>query len=110
MLVRTALVVMAALVAMTGYVAWERLPGAYAVTKSEIPSPAPLPERRLVPYLIGATKEEAIKLLKREGFEPGNISVVAIPDSAKRGKVDSQHPSHGSVAKPGATVDLLIGE
>ncbi len=109
-LVRAALVVMVATVALTVYVAWQRLPGAHAETRTENPAPTPLPERRLVPYLVGATKEEAIKLIKREGLEPGTISYVAIPDSAKRGKVDSQHPSHGSVTKPGTTVDLLIGE
>ena len=109
-LVRAALVAMVVTLVLTGYVAWDRLPGAYAVTRIEHAPPAPLPERRLVPYLIGATKEEAIKLLNREGLELGNISVVAIPDSAKRGKVDSQRPTHGAVAKPGSTVDLLIGE
>ena len=96
--------------AVAGYVAWRRIPDAFAAEKTERTTQAALPERRLVPFLIGATKEEAIKLLKREGFEPGSISVVAVPDSTQRGKVDSQRPTHGSLAKAGTTVDLLIGE
>jgi serine/threonine-protein kinase len=99
-----------ACVALTGYIAWQKLPGAGTPKKIEQPVPAAMPERRLVPFLIGATKEEAIKLIKREGFEVGSVSVVAVPDAEKKGKVDSQRPSHGSVAKPGTTVDLLIGE
>ncbi len=109
-LFRTVLLATVACIALTGYVAWQRMSPPDRVTRTPQTVPAPLPERRLVPYLIGATKDEAIRLLKREGFEIGNVSVVAVPDSAKRGRVDSQHPAHGSVAKPGATVDLLIGE
>ena len=105
---RTVALATAACVALTCYVAWQRIPGAVPAEKTE--QPAPMPERRLVPYLVGATKEEAIRLLKREGFVVGNVSVVAVPDSGKRGKVDSQRPPHGSAAKPGTVVDLLIGE
>jgi eukaryotic-like serine/threonine-protein kinase len=107
---RTVVIATVACLAFTGYVAWQRLPATATDDKSEQTAPAPLPARRLVPYLVGATKDEAIRLLKREGFAVGNVSVVAVPDSAKRGKVDSQHPAHGSSAKPGTTVDLLIGE
>jgi tRNA A-37 threonylcarbamoyl transferase component Bud32 len=108
--VRVIMIATVICLSVTGYVAWRRLPDAYAANRSEQPVQAALPERRLVPFLIGASKDEAIKLLKREGFEPGNISVVAVPDSTQRGKVDSQRPAHGSLAKPGTTVDLLIGE
>jgi len=109
-LFRTVIMATLACFALTGYVAWQRFPGGDAPGKSEMPVQAPLPERRLVPFVIGATKEEAIKLLKREGFEIGAVGVVAVPNPEKRGLVDSQHPTHGSVAKPGTTVDLLIGE
>jgi serine/threonine protein kinase len=109
-LFRTVILATVACVALTGYVAWQRIPNPEAGKKTEKPVQAVLPERKLVPYLIGATKEEAIKLLKREGFEIGGIRVVAVPNPEKRGKVDSQRPSHGSLAKPGTTVDLLIGE
>ena len=109
-LFRTVALATAACLALTAYVAWQRLPATAPDDTIEQAAPAPLPARRLVPYLVGATKDEAIRLLKREGFAIGNVSVVAVPDSGKRGKVDSQHPAHGSVAKPGTAVDLLIGE
>lgn len=110
MTVRVILLATFICLSVAGYVAWRRMPDAFAAVKSEHPVQAALPERRLVPFLIGATKDEAIRLLKREGFEPGSISVVAVPDSTLRGKVDSQRPTHGSLAKQGTTVDLLIGE
>jgi serine/threonine protein kinase len=103
-------VAIVACLALTGYIAWQRIPAPEAEKKTEQTAPGAMPERRLVPFLIGATTEEAIKLIKREGFELGSVSVVAVPNADKKGKVDSQRPSHGSVAKPGTTVDLLIGE
>jgi hypothetical protein len=109
-LFRTVLLATVACVALTSYVAWQRLGGTELPRKAEQPTQAALPERRLVPFLIGATQEEAVKLLKREGFELGSVSRVAVPNPDKRGKVDSQRPPHGSAAKPGTTVDLLIGE
>jgi beta-lactam-binding protein with PASTA domain len=99
-----------ACLALTGYIAWHRVPDSLAARKIEQTVQSPMSERRLVPYLIGATKEEATKLLKREGFEVGTVSVVAVPNREQRGKVDSQHPMQGSSAKPGSSVDLLIAE
>jgi serine/threonine protein kinase len=109
-LLKTVLLATVACLMLTGYVTWKRVVKADVTVTPREAAMAVLPERKLVPYLIGATKEEAIKLLKREGFEIGGIRVVAVPDPDKRGKVDSQRPSQGSLAKPGTTVDLLIGE
>jgi len=109
-LVRTILMATVASLMLTGYVTWQKVLRTDVATNHGSAAMAVLPERRLVPYLIGATKEEAINLLKREGFEVGGIHAVAVPDPAKRGKVDSQRPSHGSLAKAGTAVDLLIGE
>ncbi|HUI10528.1 MAG TPA: serine/threonine protein kinase [Bacteroidota bacterium] len=108
--IRIAVIAAVVCMAITGVVAWHRVPPAPAAPPPEKEEQAALPERRLVPYLIGATKDEAIRLIRREGFEIGAIRAVAVPDSSARGKVDSQHPAHGSVAKPGTTVDILIGE
>jgi len=105
-----ALLAAAVCIAITGVVAWQRLPATPTAPPPKQEEQAALPERRLVPYLIGATRDEAIRLIRREGLEVGAIRAIAVPDSNARGKVDSQHPAHGSVAKPGTPVDILIGE
>jgi beta-lactam-binding protein with PASTA domain len=95
---------------LTGYVTWQKaLKGGVKTTRAEA-ALAVLPERKLVPCLIGATKEEAITLLTHEGFGVGGVRAVAVPNPEKRGKVDSQRPICGTSAAPGTTVDLLIGE
>ena len=107
-LVRTVVVAAVACVMLTGYVTWQR--GLKVrTTHPETATVAPA-ERRPVPYLIGATKDEAISLLVREGFEVGGVHAVAVPNPANRGKVDTQRPAYGTTAAPGTTVDLLIGE
>ncbi|HEX7572885.1 MAG TPA: serine/threonine protein kinase [Bacteroidota bacterium] len=109
-LVRTLVLATVACLMLTGYVTWQRALKADVRTTPVEAATAIPPDRKLVPYLIGETKEEAITLLRREGFEIGGIRVVAVPNPEKRGKVDSQRPSEGSMAKPGTTVDLLMGE
>ena len=94
---------------LTGYVTWQKgLKADVRTTHMETSTFAPL-ELKPVPNLIGATKEEAIALLTREGFEVGGVLMVAVPNSEK-GKVDTQRPARGIMALPGTTVDLLIGE
>ncbi|HTR99386.1 MAG TPA: protein kinase [Bacteroidota bacterium] len=95
-------------VAITGFIAWYRVPDAPPAPKKQ--EQAALSEQRRVPYLLGATRDEAIRMLRREGFEVGAIRPIAVPDSTARGKVDSQHPAHGTIAKAGTPVDILIGE
>jgi beta-lactam-binding protein with PASTA domain len=95
---------------LTGYVTWHKALKAPAkTTHREIATIAP-PELKLVPNLIGATKEEAITVLVREGFEVGGVRVVAVPNPANRGRIDTQRPLCGTMAVPGTTIDLLIGE
>ena len=109
-LVKTAVLAGVACLMLTGYVTWQKaLKGSVKTTRAEA-ALAVLPERKLVPYLIGATKEEAINLLTREGFGVGGVRAVAVPNPGKRGKVDSQRPTYGTSAALGTTVDLLIGE
>jgi len=108
--IRLALLAAVLCVAITGVVALYRAPATSSAPPPKREQPAALPEQRRVPYLIGATRDEAIRLLRREGFEVGAIRPIAVPDSSARGKVDSQHPAHGSIAKPGTPVDILIGE
>jgi serine/threonine protein kinase len=109
-LVRTVVLAGVACLMLTGYVTWQKaLKGGVKTTRAEA-ALAVLPERKLVPYLIGATKEEAITLLTHEGFGVGGVRAVAVPNPEKRGKVDSQRPICGTSAAPGTTVDLLIGE
>ena len=107
---RIAVLAAVACLAITVVVAWHRVPRTAPAPPPRIEQVAAVPERRLVPYVIGATKDEAIRLIRGEGFEIGAIRAVAVPDSAARGRVDSQHPAHGSLARPGTTVDILIGE
>ncbi|HTO92822.1 MAG TPA: serine/threonine protein kinase [Bacteroidota bacterium] len=97
-------------VTVTGVIALYRPPGSAATPAPKKQEQAALTEQRRIPYLLGATRDEAIRLLRREGFEVGAIRPIAVPDSTARGKVDSQHPAHGSLAKPGTPVDILIGE
>jgi serine/threonine protein kinase len=108
--VRTVALAAVACLMLTGYVTWQRALKAGVKTTHGEAALAVLPERKLVPYLIGATKEDAITLLRREGFEVGGILVVAVPNPEKRGKVDSQRPIYGTTANLGTPVDLLIGE
>jgi beta-lactam-binding protein with PASTA domain len=95
---------------LTGYVTWQKgLKANVRTTHRETATVAP-PELKLVPNLIGTTKEEAMTLLAREGFEVGSVLMVAVPNSEEKGKVDTQRPVRGIMALPGTTVDLLIGE
>ena len=109
-LLRTVVLAIAACMMLTGYVTWQKALKANVRTiHTESVTVAP-PERKLVPYLIGATKDEAIALLKREGFAVGGVRMVAVPNPGDRGKVDTQRPLSGTMAAQGTTVDLLIGE
>ena len=109
-LVRTVVLAIAACLMLTGYVTWQKaLKADVKSIHRETATLAP-PEQKLVPSLIGATKDEAIALLVREGFQVGGVSMVAVPNPANRGKVDTQRPLFGTMAAPGTTVDLLVGE
>jgi serine/threonine protein kinase len=109
-ILRTVLLATVACMMLTGYVTWQKgLKAGVRTTHRETTTIAP-PELKPVPSLIGATKEEAITLLVREGFEVGGVLMVAVPNPENRGKVDTQRPTHGTMALPGTTVDLLIGE
>jgi serine/threonine-protein kinase len=109
-LVRTVVLATAACLMLTGYVTWQNaLKADVKTTRRESVTVAP-PERKHVPNLIGATQDEAIALLVREGFQVGGVRVVAVPNPENRGKVDTQRPLSGTMAAPGTTVDLLIGE
>jgi serine/threonine protein kinase len=107
---RTVLIAIVACMMLTGYVAWQKgLKANVRTTHRETPTVA-LPEPKPVPNLIGTTKEEATTLLLREGFEVGGVLMVAVPNPENRGKVDTQRPVYGTMAVPGTTVDLLVGE
>jgi serine/threonine protein kinase len=109
-ILRTVLLAIVACMMLTGYVTWQKgLKANVRTTHRETATVAP-PELKLVPNLIGTTKEEAMTLLAREGFEVGSVLMVAVPNSEEKGKVDTQRPVRGIMALPGTTVDLLIGE
>jgi len=109
-ILRTVLLAIVACMMLTGYVAWQKgLKANVRTTHRETATVAP-PELKPVPNLIGTTKEEAMTLLAREGFEVGSVLMVAVPNSEEKGKVDTQRPVRGIMALPGTTVDLLIGE
>ena len=109
-ILRTVLLATVACMMLTGYVTWQKgLKANVRTTHRESATIAP-PELKPVPSLIGATKEEAITLLTREGFEVGGVLMVAVPNPENKGKVDTQRPARGIMALPGTTVDLLIGE
>ena len=109
-ILRTVLRAIVACMMLTGYVTWQKgLKANVRTTHRETATVAP-PELKLVPNLIGTTKEEAMTLLAREGFEVGSVLMVAVPNSEEKGKVDTQRPVRGIMALPGTTVDLLIGE
>jgi serine/threonine-protein kinase len=109
-ILRTVLLAIVACMMLTGYVTWQKgLKANVRTTHRETATVAPQ-ELKPVPNLIGTTKEEAMTLLAREGFEVGSVLMVAVPNSEEKGKVDTQRPVRGIMALPGTTVDLLIGE
>ncbi len=59
-----------------------------------------------VPDLVGFSKEAAEGKLAEAGFKPGEILVQE--SSAPEGTVIAHIPSGGSLAEPGAAVDLII--
>jgi len=59
-----------------------------------------------VPDLIGFSKEAAESKLAEAGFKPGEI--LEKESSAPEGTVIAHIPSGGSMAEPGAAVDLII--
>jgi beta-lactam-binding protein with PASTA domain len=59
-----------------------------------------------VPDLVGLSKEAAEGKLLEAGFKPGEI--LEKDSSAPEGTVIAQIPSGGSLAEPGAVVDLII--
>jgi tRNA A-37 threonylcarbamoyl transferase component Bud32 len=61
-----------------------------------------------VPSVVGRTEEEAMNILKSNGFQVGRIGVVAVPAREASWKVESQRPAQGTTAKPGSAVHLLI--
>jgi serine/threonine protein kinase len=109
-LLRTVVLAMSACMMLTGYVTWQKALKANVRTAHTESVTVEAPVRKLVPHLIGATKDDAITLLKREGFAVGDVRMVAVPNPGDRGKVDTQRPLSGTMAAQGTTVDLLIGE
>jgi serine/threonine protein kinase len=107
---RTVLIALVACMMLTGYVTWQKGLKANVRTMHRETATVALPEPKPVPNLIGATKEEATTILLREGFEVGGVLMVAVPNRENRGKVDTQRPVYGTLAVPGTTVDLLLGE
>lgn len=61
-----------------------------------------------VPGLVGLSKEEAERKLQEAGFKAGEI--LEKESSTSQGTVIGQIPSEGSLAAPGAAVDLIISK
>lgn len=61
-----------------------------------------------VPGLVGLSKEEAESKLQEAGFKAGEI--LEKESSTSQGTVIGQLPSEGSLAAPGAAVDLIISK
>ncbi|AKB71773.1 hypothetical protein MSMAC_1883 [Methanosarcina mazei C16] len=61
-----------------------------------------------VPDLVGLSKEEAENKLFGSGFKTGEI--LENESSAPQGTVTAQLPSGGSLAEPGAAVDLTVSK
>ncbi|AKB17597.1 MULTISPECIES: PASTA domain-containing protein [unclassified Methanosarcina] len=59
-----------------------------------------------VPYLVGLSNEEAESKLLESGFKIGDV--IEIESSKPQGMVLAQLPSEGSLAEPGADVDLTV--
>jgi len=59
-----------------------------------------------VPDLVGLSKEEAESKLLESGFKVGDV--LEIESSKPQGTVLAQLPSEGSLAEPGAEVDLTV--
>ena len=59
-----------------------------------------------VPDLVGLSKEEAESELLESGFKVGDV--LEIESSKPQGTVLAQLPSEGSLAEPGAEVDLTV--
>ena len=61
-----------------------------------------------VPGLVGLSKEEAESKLQEAGFKAGEV--LEKESSTSQGTVIGQLPSEGSLAAPGAAVDLIISK
>lgn len=95
---------------ISGYIMWQRLAVA-DVPPQRVGEIRPAdPVLVQVPKVVGRTEEEANSMLRSSGFLVGRVGVVAVPETGRRWKVDSQRPAHGTTARPGSAVHLLIAE
>lgn len=65
-------------------------------------------EENTVPSVIGYNSDDAMEMIKEQGFEPDRK--FEFSDSVKQGNVISQTPDGGSLAEKGATVTIVVSQ
>ncbi|MEW6511073.1 MAG: serine/threonine protein kinase [Bacteroidota bacterium] len=109
-IMRGAFALTAICVLAAGYLAWQRSAVAEPPAQTVVEVQNREPRFIQIPNVVGLTKDDAISVLRKGGFQVGEMRSVAVPDPAAKERVNLQRPAQGTQARPGSVVILFIAE